>query len=181
MKTSIKYIIRKINRLRRFNPQEYWDKRTTYSKKPGAPKISEAKILLSKNSILDIGCGPGIDFETIKPNSAIDFSRNQLEKITNRDVDLIHADASNLPFIDNSFEAIFIDKVLLHIPYDKIDQTRREIIRVFSKILVLNEPINVHDTQARHCFTHDQFFGFRKLLPNSPIYQTKTGLTVIEK
>ncbi len=116
-------------------------------------------------TVVEIGCGPGINFPALNPEVGIDFSMNQLRQIQHFNGDLINADASFLPFRDEAFDGVYLSKVLLHIPHDQIDSVRKEILRVGKKVILLNEPMTLSKSKRlkKHCFNHDHVEGFARL------------------
>ena len=92
--------------------------------------------------VLDIGCGPGTDAVEYAKNgaivSAIDLNEEQI-KITKKNFevrkleyhDILKASTDNLPFEDESFDLIYCDGVLHHVP--EIEKSIDEIYRVLKK------------------------------------------------
>ncbi len=103
-------------------------------------KIESALNLISSrrfDAAVDVGCGTGLLFNSIKDRSTIiigvDISRKLLrrahEKTRNKsNIMLINADADHLPFKEETFDMIFMITVLQNLP-DYIS-TLKEISRV---------------------------------------------------
>jgi ubiquinone/menaquinone biosynthesis C-methylase UbiE len=119
--------------------------------------------------ILDVGCGTGILFDYIADQSdgvvGLDFSKKCLlqakERIRNkrlRDVQLIQADADNMPFHDEVFNAVFAMTILQNTPSPS--ETLAEIKRVLRKdaLFVI--------TGLKKIFTEE---GFERLLKKSQL------------
>ncbi|RZU19820.1 methyltransferase family protein [Kribbella rubisoli] len=87
---------------------EWYDERFVVGAETHQPGILE---LLGTGSgpCLDIGCGTGRNFETIRASGrlpvGIDYSTDQLQRARTRtDGPLVHGDAAALPFADASFD-----------------------------------------------------------------------------
>ena len=84
-------------------------------------KSKEALNCLPTSRVLDVGCGPGNLLEMLDADKLIgvDISPTLLEQAKNRlsnksNVELLQANAENLPFPDNSFDRIVCSEVLEH-------------------------------------------------------------------
>ncbi|MGA3192739.1 MAG: class I SAM-dependent methyltransferase [Candidatus Bathyarchaeia archaeon] len=119
--------------------------------------------------ILDVGCGTGIlfDYITNEANGVVglDFSKKCLlqarERIRNkrlRDVQLIQADADNMPFHNEAFNTVFAMTILQNTPSP--NETLAEIKRVSG-----NNALFVI-TGLKKIFTKE---GFEQLLKNSQL------------
>ncbi len=104
---------------------------------------------ISGKKLLEIGCGSG--YETVEfcekgaKVTAIDFSiesvncaKERCNKNQIKDIEIKYMNAETLQFKNNTFDRVYINKVLLHTDKDKVLQ---ECIRVLKKdgILVINE------------------------------------------
>lgn len=87
-------------------------------------------------TVLDVGCGSGLFFKHVSPKVAnvvgIDISKALLRQAKETakafgKVDLVQADADNLPFKDRDFDVIFAFTVLQNMP--KPVETLKEIKR----------------------------------------------------
>jgi demethylmenaquinone methyltransferase/2-methoxy-6-polyprenyl-1,4-benzoquinol methylase len=110
--------------------------------------ITESLSLRSSgNIVLNLCSGTGLDFpfliKKIKQGTllAVDLSSQMLKqakkKIGNKEIDLIRADAANLPFSDETFDAILVSFCL------KITPTYKEAIEETVRVLKLNKRIGV--------------------------------------
>ena len=90
------------------------------------------KYINPTDKVLEVGCGTGLILKEIdkKVSKAvgIDLSEGMLEKARNRGLEVYHAEASDMPFEDNSFDLVYSYKVLAHI--EAIEKTLYEIKRV---------------------------------------------------
>ncbi len=157
-----------LSKLRPYRPHSYWEKRSKRYLQEGLDSSEKAQIALKYfdgMTVVEVGCGPGINFPALNPEVGIDFSMNQLRQIQHFNGDLINADASFLPFRDEAFDGVYLSKVLLHIPHDQIDSVRKEILRVGKKVILLNEPMTLSKSKRlkKHCFNHDHVEGFARL------------------
>ncbi len=79
------------------------------------------------SSVLEIGIGPGKDFQALSKHFKVtgsDFSRLFLKKYREKDsaADLLHLDARTLE-TDRRFDAIFSNKALIHLNDDELHQS----------------------------------------------------------
>jgi ubiquinone/menaquinone biosynthesis C-methylase UbiE len=90
------------------------------------------KYLHKTDKILELGCGTGLILKEVNKKVSkaigIDLSQKMLEKAKKRGLEVYHAEASNMPFEDNSFDLVYSYKVLAHI--EAIEKTLHEIKRV---------------------------------------------------
>lgn len=95
------------------------------------------------DSLLEVGCGDGRILNQIKDNYktiyGIDISK---EAIKNVEVPTKLADASELPFPDNSFDIVLCCEVLEHIPYETYQKSLKELERVAKKYIIISVPNN---------------------------------------
>jgi SAM-dependent methyltransferase len=133
--------------------------------------IIDEIVKLNPISILEVGCGYGANLKPLRdrlPDArivGIDISSTQLAKakeyIGNDSVELRHLDASEgLPFADGYFSLAFTAGVLMHVPWQKINKVRKEIIRVSSEYILHDESVNAGQYIE---FTYDHEVHYRKL------------------
>lgn len=114
---------------------EIYDSR--YAEEQEAKYRAALENLKPSGIVLDVGCGSGLFFRHVADEAesvvGIDSSRKLLLEARNNargmwNVHLIQADADNLPFSDNFFDAVFAFTVLQNMP--KPLETLRELGRV---------------------------------------------------
>lgn len=70
--------------------------------------------------VLEVGCGTGLVLERVAEFAAkangVDLSPGMLERARERGLDVREADATKLPFDDESFDVAYSFKVLAHVP-----------------------------------------------------------------
>jgi len=122
--------------------QDYYDKfARIYENKRGKgyhKMIDELEIsILSKyihptDKVLEVGCGTGLILKEIDKKVShvvgIDLSSKMLEKAKERGLEVYQAEASDMPFDDNTFDLVYSYKVLAHV--EAIEKTLSEIKRV---------------------------------------------------
>lgn len=133
-----------------FNQQEYWD--SVADKKNFNQAINWELINseLSKDAkILDFGCGYGRLLNELAANGynetiGIDIAPKMIErgKYETPELNLNTFDGKNIPFKDNSFDAVIVFAVLTSIPKDE-DQL--EILNEIKRVLKPNGLLYVSD------------------------------------
>jgi len=112
---------------------------------PDAPvrKIIRRIIKKNKGSVLDVGCGPGIEFEGLKKDKidvnylGVDVS-NKMVKIASElhpDGNFINARVEDLPFEDRKFTTTICNHLLEHVKNYQV--AIRELLRVTNKTALL--------------------------------------------
>jgi ubiquinone/menaquinone biosynthesis C-methylase UbiE len=85
-----------------------------------------------QSDVLEVGCGTGLILQKVAKvaNRAVgmDLSAGMLEKARERGLEVVKANATDLPFDDNSFDLVYSFKVLAHV--EDIDTALREMARV---------------------------------------------------
>ncbi len=88
-----------------------------------------------KNNILDVACGTGRFFPLYAPRKiyGVDISRDMLNEARKKKLakELKLADAENLPFKDNTFDAVITSQFVMHTPY--YEKIIKEMTRVAKK------------------------------------------------
>jgi SAM-dependent methyltransferase len=91
-------------------------------------------------SILDVGCGNGVYTNLLEPKRfkvGLDLSRIALEHVT---APRLQADASLLPFPDESFDASLSMEMMEHLPQSIYQRTLNELERVSRKHILITVP-----------------------------------------
>ncbi len=82
--------------------------------------------------ILEVGCGTGLILQRVvqfaSKAQGIDLSEGMLAKAKERGLDVQQADATNLPFEDETFDVVYSFKVLAHL--ENWDKAIEEMMRV---------------------------------------------------
>ncbi len=126
------------------------------------------------NSLLEVGCGDGRIINNLKNNHeklyGIDINKEALKKVL---VPTKQADASIIPFKDNSFDIVLCCEVLEHIPYDKYLQSLNELERVARKYILISVPNNENLKRGSvncpicgcifHCYRHLRKYNIEDL------------------
>ena len=83
-------------------------------------EVNAVKEFLQDKVVLEVGCGTGLILQRLKRHCkdciGVDLSSRMLSKAKKRGFDCIQADATSLPFGDESFDCVVCFKVLPHIP-----------------------------------------------------------------
>lgn len=168
--------------LKGFDAQKVWREKTgkevdDYIKNDEAYVATKKQVefVISKimryapSTILEVGCGYGRILKELEPLAfnrivGVDFSPEMLAEGRERElsdkVELVHADASNLPFKNDEFELVFTSGVLMHVPPEKVMAVMKEMARVSQKTILNFESISITDF-AR--FGHDYKTLYSKL------------------
>lgn len=94
--------------------------------------------------VLELGCGSGRNLALLKEMGfthlkGVDFSETQVEFCKKNGFDVQLMDISELEFPDNSFDLVFTNSVLLHVPPDNIERVMKEAVRVSKSIVAFRE------------------------------------------
>jgi SAM-dependent methyltransferase len=102
-----------------------------------AKKMAERYGVKRGDRVLEIGCAKGyflVEFHKLGMEvSGIDISKYAVEN-AHEDIrhQIICTDGSELPFCDGEFALVICKDCLPHVPYEKLDKTIQEAIRVSS-------------------------------------------------
>lgn len=92
--------------------------------------------------------GPAASLSALEPNAAACASLR-----TNADAHLaevIEADASRIPRADHTFDLVFTNGVLIHVPPDALPQAMREIVRVSKRYVLCSEYFSHTPVEIRY-------------------------------
>lgn len=129
------------------------------SRRELALNLLDQNLHTAKPALLDVGCGTGAvlsELEKRGPSVGIDLSHEALRLSKERGLNhLVYANAEQLPFIDNQFDAVLSLDTIEHVPNDKA--AAAEIFRVLKPggIFVMNVPAfnwlwGPHDVALMH-------------------------------
>lgn len=99
-------------------------------------------------TILDLGCGNGRFFPLFRKQGyeihGLDFSQELINQASNKfAVSLCVSSCSELPYVDSSFNSVFLILTLPHDDQETVDKTLQEISRVIKpggKLFIIDEP-----------------------------------------
>ncbi len=95
-------------------------------------QIEVAGPICQDKEVLEVGCGTGMILKEIDRVATravgIDSSPGMLEQARARGLDVVEGSATDLPFEDESFDAVYSFKVLAHV--EEIETAMREVARV---------------------------------------------------
>lgn len=123
-------------------------------------------------TILDVGCGNGAITNVLGKQfdvTAVDRSEEALSYVQTRKM---KAEATCLPFADNSCDLVFSSEMLEHIPDDNFQKTINEIKRVAAKYIMISVPnaenIEKSLIQCESCsFIYNRSYHFRSFDENT--------------
>ncbi len=127
------------------------------------------KVPLDKDaSILELGCGSGRNLLLLREMGftnlhGVDFSPSQVEFSVQQGLDAKIMNISDLEFDDNSFDFVYTNSVLLHVPPDKIEKVIHEAVRVSSSIVAFREDLHKENTNEGHVYKRDYVGLIEKL------------------
>jgi ubiquinone/menaquinone biosynthesis C-methylase UbiE len=146
-----------MSNLRDTNPQKFWKERKITDKDLESMeedymhshrlKLLEIVRHLKPKSVLEVGCGIGLNLRHIKdelPNTTltgIDINKRLIIEAVRklRGAQLVVGDIKDLPFKDNSSDLVISDATLIYINKDEIKNVIKEMKRVAKKNIVLVE------------------------------------------
>lgn len=168
---------------RPYNPKKYWSERDYYGEyKTKTRAFATERPMLTKElvdylktlkfrSFLEVGCNFGKNLKVVSDNfknvkiAGLDLSAPALENakefLEGRKIQLVNAEASDMPFKDKEFDVVVVGEVLEHVAPKDFDRTLDEVSRVAKSDIILITP--VHDNEnfitsklkSSHAFTHD--------------------------
>jgi len=122
------------------NSQKYWEKRFGANDyEIGENKICLYRQVASKipvgSIVLDVGCGEGSFMEILRDSYkiksfGIDFASAAIQTLEEKGLDGCTASATDIPFDDNTFDAVTALEVLEHLDLKSSKKALKEIRRV---------------------------------------------------
>ena len=95
-------------------------------------QVGIAAPICAGRQCLEVGCGTGLILQSIDPIAqravGLDISRGMLSTARSRGLPVVEGSATDLPFPDASFDAVYSFKVLAHV--EAIEQAMAEVARV---------------------------------------------------
>lgn len=95
-------------------------------------QVGVARPLCLNRDVLEVGCGTGLILKEIEPFArkavGLDLSRGMLGQARARGLTVVEGSATDLPFADGSFDAVYSFKVLAHV--QAIEKAMSEVARV---------------------------------------------------
>ena len=162
-------------RLYKTDPRGYWQleggrkylKDEAFLLGPGSMSEMQGRVLateiraLGATRVLEVGCGYGRMLRELSQNISArlcgaDFSESQLlagrEYVAPAVIPFILADATEgLPFRDSSFDLVYTQGCLMHVPPPSDKSFRGELVRVSRRYIVHTEEFK----DSVHTFAHD--------------------------
>lgn len=122
--------------------------------------------LLQFGSLLDVGSGSGffancLDTRTQREVTGVDVSESRVQALNEKYeyISFVQADATNLPFEDNSFDEVIALEVIEHIPDWK--KAFDELIRVSNQQVIITIPYKERIVKANcpKCYEQTPLYG----------------------
>jgi ubiquinone/menaquinone biosynthesis C-methylase UbiE len=122
-------------------PASQWQRETEHVYSEGR-KTALQYIVNSSKTILDVGCGIGLDYLPLSNLEyyGVDVTPRFINEAHRLGVPCQIGSALNLPFKDTSFDTVYCRNLLLHLPPDQVFTALNEMLRVAKKQVVTVEP-----------------------------------------
>jgi len=143
---------------------------------------------MTPHRVLELGCGAGRNaryFACADSYVGIDLSLNLLKRAVERQqtnsLGILRGDVSALSFADATFDLVFADSTIQHVPPRAIEQCIEEMLRVSARYIALIEytrELNEKGTWFKqvHMFAHDYV---RLLTPHTRLlWRAETSLCI---
>jgi len=106
--------------------------------------LFESTPVAKDGPIIELGCGSGRNLSLLKDLGysslkGVDFSATQVEFCLKQGFDVRLMNIAELDFPDRSFDLVFTNSVLLHVPPDRIARVLGEAIRVSRNLVAFRE------------------------------------------
>jgi len=124
--------IGRVARVARYDGSAEWYDRVNAEQAPQATRLAARLLGEGPGRLLDVGCGGGIHDRVLAENGwsvlGVDISDDQLRLARDRGVEVVEADAHELPFADGSFAAAL--SIFTHTDLDDFPTVVREVARI---------------------------------------------------
>ena len=143
---------------------------------PSRKYVRDYMIGKKYKEVLDVAAGLCEDFDGFKRDSsdvkysAIDFTDKFVEHNAKRGIDIVKSECSHLPFVDSSFDVVYLRHVVEHLSY--YEETVNEMIRVAKKEVVVTfflpttqkreDEIRIVDSLNHNFYSQPKFRKFLK-------------------
>lgn len=176
-----------------YRAKEFWEANTAdYVKwevyQPDEPEIRAVVARTAPRQVLELGCGAGRNiryFSGSERYAGVDLSMNLLRRAVDRQepnsIGLVCGDVTGLCFADATFDLVFADSTIQHVPPDTIERCVAEILRISARyIAVIEYTAKLDDAgswfRQVHMFAHDYA---RLLDPHADLlWRTETAMRV---
>jgi 2-polyprenyl-3-methyl-5-hydroxy-6-metoxy-1,4-benzoquinol methylase len=131
-------------------------------------ELFKAIALPKDASIIELGCGSGRNLLILKEMGytnlkGVDFSETQVAFCRDLGLDVSLMDISALGYPDRSFDLVFTNSVLLHVPPSRIEKVMRETVRVAKNIVALRENTSDEEEFSGHVYKYNYLKRFGDL------------------
>lgn len=112
--------------------------------------------------ILELGCGSGRNLKILREMGfsnlkGVDFSPTQVKFCREQGLDVQKMNITRLSFPEDSFDLVFTNSVLLHVPPDKISSAIKEAVRVSRRLVAFRENTYDEETFKGHVYKYNYF------------------------
>lgn len=173
-------------------------------------ELSTLLPFVKEKKILEIGCGTGLILNEVKECASeawgIDLSKGMLAEAKKKKLNIKQANATNIDFLDSSFDLIYSFKVLAHIP--ECDKALSEIHRLLKenglcilefynpysfkfiaskvkrskrKVYVRFDSLHEIKKMYKHKFRIEAVTGIRTIIPMAIVVRGEKSAYVFEK
>lgn len=161
--------------------RRYFKDSKDFQLKPERVEIFIKKIReYNPKSVLDVGCGLGALVNKLNeigiPAIGTDFATDLKEHYWGKANHFKIADATNLPFEDQSFDLVFSSDFFEHIDEDNIDKVANEMKRVGRRVVAYvaddcGKKLNQH--QRMYHLTHKDLDWWKEKLQGIEVYSSQ--------
>jgi len=123
-----------VGRVARYDGYAKWYDRVNAEQAPHTTRLAARLLGDGPGRLLDVGCGGGIHDQVFAERGwsvlGVDISDDQLRLARDRGVEVVKADAHELPFGDGSFAAAV--SIFTHTDVDDFPGVLREVVRILA-------------------------------------------------